>query len=63
MVLIALEGQHRWDSVQPYTREQWHAIHAWLDHVAQFAKNMDMDAESLAKADARVRFELEHFGL
>lgn len=60
-VLIALEGQHRWDSAQPFTLEQWHAVHAWLDHVAQFANNLDMDTESLKKAYARVRFELEHF--
>jgi len=59
-VLIALEGQHRWDSTQPFTRKQWQAIYAWLDYVAQFASELDI--ESLEKACARVQFELEHCG-
>jgi hypothetical protein len=55
-VLYALDGDFRWDPKSPYSREQWQAIQAWLDYIAQFADSIDL--ENLKKVREKVGNEL-----
>jgi hypothetical protein len=55
-VVRSLEGDHRWDPVPPYTKEQWTAVRDWLLHVERAADSIDL--ENLERARKWVENEL-----
>ena len=59
-VIHALEDDaHRWDPSSPYSLDQWSAVACWLEYVARFAD--DVDLEGLGRASARVQAEIKRF--
>ncbi|MBF5005777.1 hypothetical protein [Diaphorobacter caeni] len=56
-VLYALtNSEHRWDPIEPYSREQWLAFQDWLSYAAGIAD--DIDSEAIEAAKERVTNEL-----
>jgi hypothetical protein len=56
-LLYGLEDpEHRWKPDPPFTPGQWQVIADWLEHVSQFADEVDI--EHLEGARKRVKNEL-----
>jgi hypothetical protein len=56
-VLYALlDLEHRWDTAQKYSREQWLVFQDWLSYVESIGD--DIDGEQIAEARKRVGNEL-----